>query len=188
MKKKSNSLTKLVIFMLVITMLALIALSATYAKYTSSSKATGTAVIAKWDVAFASGTSTGTSITVDLADTLTSKDSANDFIQPGSKGQIKVTVTNNSDVDATIAANLTDSTADTFKQSQFTVSAVKIGDGTTNVVAAGATADVTIEWEWTYDKDTAADTDDTSIGEAATTTAKTICTLDLTATQVDPNA
>lgn len=189
MKRKNSNFTKVVMVMLVLTMLALVALSGTYAKYVTSDTATGTAVIAKWDVAFSDGSdSTNTTLTIDLADTLTNGNDSDTFIQPGSKGTITVTVTNNSDVDATISAELTDSSSSTFTKSQFTVGSVTIGDGTDDTVAAGDTKDVTIEWEWTYDVSTDADTEDTSLGEDATGDTTTICTLKLTATQVDPNA
>lgn len=49
-KTNRNSLTKTVALMLLITMIALVLISGTFAKYTSSVTASDSAVVAKWDV------------------------------------------------------------------------------------------------------------------------------------------
>lgn len=86
-------------------MLALIALSETYSKYTTAQKGTGTAVIARWEINFKNGaTDLSDNFYIDLASTMTSKDKANNFIQPGSKGSFKITVANKSQVPATVDA------------------------------------------------------------------------------------
>lgn len=190
MKKRENSLEKKVLIMLLIVILAIIALSGTYAKYTTSTTGTGKAAIADWDIKFSDGTNniTTTSFDIDLANTMTSKDSTNAFIQPGSKGSFTITVTNDSDVPATVSASVTDSSSTIFNQKQFTLTT---GGTDAATVAAGESKEITVSWEWTYNKSTDADTDDTTIGtsdKADGTTKNTICTIQLTATQVDPNA
>ena len=47
---KNKSLTKLTAFVLLVTMIALIIISGTFAKYTSEYDGEGTAIVAKWDV------------------------------------------------------------------------------------------------------------------------------------------
>ena len=189
MKKKSNNSFKALILMLVLTMFALIALSGTYAKYTSEVSGTGTAIVAKWDIDFKNGDTdlaATENFEIDLAKTMTSADSANTFIQPGSKGSFTITVTNNSQVPATVVASVSDESADIFSKGQFTLTI----DGATTgeEIQPNATKDLKIDWEWAYSA-TDADTDDTTIGQASDgTTAQTICGITLSATQVDPNA
>ena len=47
-KSNDNNLTKAIIFILLISMIAMILVSGTYAKYTSSASGTATATVAKW--------------------------------------------------------------------------------------------------------------------------------------------
>lgn len=47
---KNKSLTKLTALVLLVTMIALVIISGTFAKYTSEYKGEGTAIVAKWDV------------------------------------------------------------------------------------------------------------------------------------------
>lgn len=47
---KNKSLTKLTAFVLLVTMIALVIISGTFAKYTSEYNEEGTAIVAKWDV------------------------------------------------------------------------------------------------------------------------------------------
>ena len=110
--KKKNNLTSAVVLMLIITLLALIALASTYAKYTTSASGTGTAIIGKWDIDFKNGESElSDQFKIDLADTMTSADSTNEFIQPGSTGEFTITIKNNGQVPATITAQVTDSSS-----------------------------------------------------------------------------
>ncbi len=189
--KQNSKFLKVVIALIILTMLALIALSGTYAKYTTSKTGTGTAVVANWDIDFTDGNNAEiTSFDVNLADTITSNDSGNTFIQPGSKGTFTIKVTNNSQVSASLKAIITNKSNTTFTQDQFTFTVTDDGtdvtDGT-STLAPGATRTLKVDWEWVYNKTADADTEDTTLGEGATTP-KTIYTVELTATQVNPNA
>ncbi len=178
---------KTFIVILLITIVAAIALSATYAKYVSKITATSNGVIAKWDIDFeGNGTAQTTDFTVDLAKTMTP---TADFIQPGSSGSFNVVVTNNGDVPSKISANLADQSSTLFKKGQFTISLAGDASGADVVIAPSASKTLTVNWNWDYEMtDNASDADDTSIGTASTQTAETLCTVTLTATQVDPNA
>lgn len=187
MIKKSTNLSKIVVLLLILTMLALIALSGTYAKYTTSMSGTGTATIAKWDIDFKNGENAlSENFTIDLAKTMTSADNANAFIQPGSAGSFTITVTNNSDVAATISAEVTDQSATIFKNGQFTLTTV---GNSAEEIAAKSSKEVTINWKWNYEADSEVETvdkADTKIGEESTKAAQTVCAIKLTATQVQP--
>lgn len=189
MTKKNTNLSKTVGLLLVLTLLALIAISGTYAKYTTSVSGNATAVIAKWDIKFTNGDSTiSNDFNIDLAKTMTSSDKANTFIQPGSEGSFKVKVTNDSDVTAVVVATVSDNSSTIFKNGQFTLTV----DGNTAAegveVAPNGSKEVTITWKWNYeatdDKDTV-DVADTTIGTSSDKTAQTICGITLSATQKD---
>ena len=175
--------------LLVLTLLALIAISGTYAKYTTSVSGNATAVIAKWDIKFTNDTKTiANNFNIDLAKTMTSSDNANTFIQPGSQGSFKVKVTNDSDVPAMVVATVSDNSNTIFQNGQFTLTV----EGNTAAegveVAEKASKEVTITWKWNYEsadnKDTV-DVADTKIGTGSDKTAQTICGITLSATQKD---
>lgn len=189
MTKKNTNLSKTVGLLLVLTLLALIAISGTYAKYTTSVSGNATAVIAKWDIKFTNGDNTiSNNFNIDLAKTMTSSDKANTFIQPGSQGSFKVKVTNDSDVAAIVVATVSDNSSTIFQNGQFTLTV----DGNTAAegveVAPKGSKEVTIAWKWNYEsednKDTV-DVADTTIGTNSDKTAQTICGITLSATQKD---
>ena len=189
MTKKNTNLSKIVGFLLVLTLLALIAISGTYAKYTTSVSGSATAVIAKWDIKFTNGAETiSNNFNIDLSKTMTSSDKANEFIQPGSEGSFKVKVTNDSDVTAVIVATVSDNSSTIFRNGQFTLT---VDGNTANEgveVAAKGSKEVTLTWKWNYasadNKDTV-DAADTAIGTSSGKTAQTICGITLSATQKD---
>ncbi len=189
MTKKNTNLSKTVGLLLVLTLLALIAISGTYAKYTTSVSGNATAVIAKWDIKFTNDTKTiANNFNIDLAKTMTSSDKTNTFIQPGSQGSFKVKVTNDSDVPAMVVATVSDNSNTIFQNGQFTLTV----EGNTAAegveVAPKASKEVTITWKWNYEsadnKDTV-DAADTVIGTGSDKTAQTICGITLSATQKD---
>lgn len=190
--KKRSGLSRAVVLMLVLTMLALIAIAGTYAKYTAGATGTATAVVGKWDINFLNGEEElSQNFTIDLADTMTSADSTNDFIQPGSSGSFTIKVKNDGQVPAKIVAEVSDSSSSVFTSGQFTLETTGDTEGEGEVVNPKSEKEVTITWSWTYDKDStgAADTQDTTLGEASDGIAtKTLCNITLKATQVDPNA
>lgn len=187
MTKKNTNLSKTVGLLLVLTLLALIAISGTYAKYTTSVSGNATAVIAKWDIKFTNDTKTiANNFDIDLAKTMTSSDKTNTFIQPGSQGSFKVKVTNDSDVPAMVVATVSDNSNTIFQNGQFTLTV----EGNTAAegveIAPNGSKEVTITWKWNYeataDKDTV-DAADTKIGTGSDKTAQTICGITLSATQ-----
>lgn len=187
MTKKNTNLSKTVGLLLVLTLLALIAISGTYAKYTTSVSGNATAVIAKWDIKFTNDEKTiANNFDIDLAKTMTSSDKTNTFIQPGSQGSFKVKVTNDSDVPAMVVATVSDNSNTIFQNGQFTLTV----DGSTSAdgveIAPNGSKEVTITWKWNYeataDKDTV-DAADTVIGTGSDKTAQTICGITLSATQ-----
>ena len=190
MKKKNSNLTKVVILMLIVTMLALIAISGTYAKYTTTVNGTGTAIIGKWDINLEDATAQPLqeNFNIDLADTITGG-SEDNFIQPGSSGSFTITVNNDGDVPAKVTASLGNEYTSIFKQGQFSISITApegAGDGVT--IEPASSQDVTITWAWEYNKDSTgtADEDDTTIGSTSDRSAETICEITLTATQINP--
>lgn len=187
MKKKSSTLVKTIILMLIVTMLALIAISGTYAKYTTTTSGTGTAIIGKWDVNLANAEAAPLEqdFTIDLAETMTNSEAT--FIQPGSTGSFTITVNNAGDVPAKVSASLSDTYTEMFTKGQFTMNITApagVADGVT--IEPSASEDVTITWTWAYDG--SADEEDTTIGSSSSQTAETICGITLTATQVNPGA
>lgn len=189
MTKKNTNLSKTVGLLLVLTLLALIAISGTYAKYTTSVSGNATAVIAKWDIKFTNDEKTiANNFDIDLAKTMTSSDKTNTFIQPGSQGSFKVKVTNDSDVPAMVVATVSDNSNTIFQNGQFTLTVE--GNTAAEGVEVGpkASKEVTITWKWNYEsadnKDTV-DVADTKIGTGSDKTAQTICGITLSATQKD---
>ncbi len=190
--KENRNLSTIVVLLLILTLLALIALSETYSKYTTAQKGTGTAVIAKWEINFKNGaTDLSDNFDIDLASTMTSKDKANNFIQPGSKGSFKITVENKSQVPATVVAKVSDSSSTIFKNGQFVLTTTDGTDDNGVTITPNNSKEVTVNWEWKYevaDSTATVDAADTTIGQSSNGAANTICGITLSAVQVDPNA
>lgn len=187
MKQKRNTST-LIVIALLLALLSMVAVSGTYAKYTTTASSKGQAIVAKWNFAAKVGENTITNdYTINLADyceTGLVTVSGVKKIQPGSKGTITVTVDNsNSDVAANITATATKANGATLDENQFEV---KVQDGSPTSVAAGATAEVKIDWEWKYE--TTDDSKDTTVGNNAADTAIDLINLSITGTQVNPSS
>lgn len=172
---KKRNLTTLTVVALLLVLLTLIAVSGTYAKYTTTITGSSTAVIAKWNFSATDeqGTKLEEDFVINLADTATvgkvtvgEGDSAVNKIQPGSKGAIVITIDNtDSDVAAslTIEATAIDGSPLTADQFTFKDPVIKNADGTEiSSVPAGETATATVEWEWIYDSGN--DEADTTVG------------------------
>ena len=119
--KRDNKVTKYAIILLALTMIALILVSGTYAKYTSTATGADTAKIAKWSILVGDkeiAEKTAQTVTFGLfseikeADTTNAEDNVKSgkIIAPGTGGSINVEVKNKSEVDAqyTITYALTD--------------------------------------------------------------------------------
>lgn len=196
---KKRNLTTLTIVAVLLVLLTLIAVSGTYAKYTTTITGSSTAVIAKWNFK-ASETTVGElsstqTFTIDLADTATvgkvtvgEGDDAVNKIQPGSKGEIEITIDNTgSDVAATL--NIEAKTIEGAKLSEtqfdFSEPVIKVDGATATSVPAGKTGTAVVTWEWLYNADDAADN---SVGKGTEATNGTpIQLIDLVVTGYQAN-
>lgn len=193
MNKKS--LTTLTVIALLLVLLTLIAVSGTYAKYTTTIEGKSTAIVAKWNFTAKNGTTeleedfvidlgaTATVGAVPVGDTKK--------IQPGSKGEIVITIDNTaSDVAASLQIEATAIEGSPLTAAQFTFSDPVIknsSDEEIESVPAGETATATVTWEWVYDSgNDAADTTVGSNDAAQAGTAVDFIGLTVTGYQANP--
>ncbi|MDO4282631.1 MAG: hypothetical protein Q4D02_03265 [Clostridia bacterium] len=99
---KKNKTMRLVSITLLFAMIALVLVSGTYAKYTSSFSGTDTAIVAKWDVSDGNAFDSFDLFTTvkDSDGTSVEDDVKTDRIAPGTSGAFTVELTNNSEVTA----------------------------------------------------------------------------------------
>ena len=196
--KRDNTLMKFTTFVLLITIVAIALVSGTYAKYTSTATATGTAKVAKWSIELNGDeiTTMGDDETVsfDLFDTLkeddvsTNEDNVADgVIAPGTGGAFALEVENLSEVDAeyTIDFQVTNASSVPVEFSTDNGATWKawneIVDITTTAVDMEETSTVNVQWRWDFDAN-----DDTALGIAAQTAAPEVTvTATITVDQVD---
>ena len=201
MKKENKiSMKTLIVLLLLIVMLTLVAVSGTYAKYTTSLTGKAQAVVAHWEFTAKKGEQVlEDTFTIDLGETITNDSgvgSDEKRIQPGSKGEIVITVDNSkSDVDAKLDLTVNAKSDSIFSTKQFVLSSADIkvdgaAIGEDNVIKAKKTATVTIPWEWKYDVETTTDSDDTEDGKNAVAdeSAKELVEITVKGTQVEPGA
>ena len=199
---KKNRMMRLASILLVCVLLTTSVISGTFAKYTSSATATDTASVAKWqinvgDVNIAQATTQ--TITFNLFDTINDTDGSGaethvsaGLIAPGTMGTFGVTITNNSEVDATIKAALS------AKETGGDIPLLYSADGSAWVsdladltvqedLKPGEDVDVSVQWQWIFEVDEAGNTADTLLGIAAASgTAPAVeVTMAVTATQID---
>lgn len=151
MKKKNIS--KFTAIVLLITVLTVIALAGTYAKYTSSFTGTGSVQTANWnvDVSVDGGTTYSTSaLSLEIGDK----------VYPGGSGNVgTVTVRNNSNlVNASIASisisnvkidNVAITTGHPL-DGEFTLSIAPATGSSSSVAANGGTSTYDVSYEWSY--------------------------------------
>lgn len=164
-RKEENNLTKFAILILFITMVALILVSGTYAKYTTSVTGIATATVAKWsievnntEIAVANPT-----VTFDLFKTINDSGNTADEtdvvdtkIAPGTEGSFDLVIENLSEVTATYQVEF--ELTNTGKVPlEFSVNG---GDWAGTLSAATAKADlaaktgtetVTVDWRWAFE-------------------------------------
>ncbi|MBR1802460.1 MAG: hypothetical protein IJ777_00560 [Clostridia bacterium] len=188
--KKSNSLIKFTTFVLLITIVAIVLVSGTYARYTSTASGTDTATVAKWsfkvggtDIA---GTTEKTGMTFDIFSTLKGADATTaeanvktkdgSMIAPGTGGSFKIALENTSDVTAeyrvvyTIEKN-TDNIPLEFSKdgSTWSKNISSITQDYTEI-AIGAKADTTtVYWRWSFEGSDSTDYKTTQTDETDTT-------------------
>ena len=210
---EKNKTMKMILITLLIAMIALVLVSGTYAKYTSSASGSDTARVAKWS--FNVG---GTDIvaentfTFDLFKTIKDTDgkdetdvvsaNADRVIAPGTRGSFDLVLENKSETSAKYGITYTVTNTESIPV-QFSVNGtdwkdnieelnISASDTKTKLEANDGTATITIQWKWDYEntkenatteEKKATDEKDMTLGKAGT--AKLIVQADVTATQID---
>lgn len=206
--KKDNRTVKFAIIVLALTMIALILVAGTYAKYTSSGSGTDSVKVAKWSfkVGDKDITTATESFTFDLFKTIKDSDGnanetdvkAGKIIAPGTSGEFSFDVENTSEVNAKYSLSYT-VTNDGNIPVEFSVddgpwvSALDSKNVTDKAIAMGVKETVKVKWRWAYEGSSSTnfqssqkDNTDTALGVTAQGTANTLTVkIDASATQVD---
>lgn len=188
---KNNKTVKFMALVLFVTILAIILVSGTYAKYTTSATGSDTATVAKWSIKLGNediAKSTEKTFTIDLFSTITNTDGSEEknvkktdgtLIAPGTMGSftlaslknesevnakysVTYTISNESGVPLEFTTNKDDESS---WKSDFT--AVNVSNEALATDATATTA--TVYWRWAFTKDTARDTSDTTLGTTTPT-------------------
>lgn len=185
---KGNKLVKLMAFVLLVTVLAIILVSGTYAKYTTSATGTDTAKVALWSIKINDediAKAETKELTVDLFSTITNTDGTDEknvsktdgsLIAPGTMGSFNlVSIENASEVNATYSVTYTLTGAEGIPL-QFTTTKDNEGSWSNSLpsvnvtnadLKAGAKADGTVVyWRWAFDGN---DETDTNLGTTTPT-------------------
>ena len=190
---EKNKTMKMILITLLIAMIALVLVSGTYAKYTSSASGSDTARVAKWSFNVGENDIVAKdTFTFDLFKTITDTDvvsaNADKVIAPGTSGSFDLVLENKSETSAKYGITYTVTNTASIPV-QFSVNGKDWTDNLANVVesdtdtklaANNGTKTITIQWKWAYDGD---DTTDVNLGKVGT--AKLIVQADVTATQID---
>ena len=182
---KKNNTSKLVVFALLITLIAVILVCSTYAKYVTDATGSDTATVAKWSIKV--GDTDITTATGDLSFNIFNtikNDDGNDennvsktdgtLIAPGTMGSFKIALQNDSEVTAsckvTYSIDNTDiplvfSTDEGDSKTWKSLSELNQSITAENI-AAGASGNTTpIYWKWAFNN--GKDTKDTTLGKTA---------------------
>lgn len=188
---KNNKTVKFMALVLFVTILAIILVSGTYAKYTTSATGSDTATVAKWSIKLGDediAKSTEKTFTIDLFSTITNTDGSEEknvkktdgtLIAPGTMGSFTLlSLKNESEVNAKYSVTYTLSNEsgvplefttnkddESSWKSDFT--AVNVSNEALATDATATTA--TVYWRWAFTKDTARDTSDTTLGTTTPT-------------------
>lgn len=188
---KNNKTVKFMALVLFVTILAIILVSGTYAKYTTSATGSDTATVAKWSIKLGNediAKSTEKTFTIDLFSTITNTDGSEEknvkktdgtLIAPGTMGSFTLlSLKNESEVNAKYSVTYTLSNEsgvplefttnkddESSWKSDFT--AVNVSNEALATDATATTA--TVYWRWAFTKDTARDTSDTTLGTTTPT-------------------
>lgn len=194
-----NKTMKMILITLLIAMIALVLVSGTYAKYTSSASGSDTARVAKWSFNVGENDIVAKdTFTFDLFKTITDTDgktetdvvsaNADKVIAPGTSGSFDLVLENKSETSAKYGIIYTVTNTASIPV-QFSVNGKDWTDNLANVVesdtdtkldANNGRKTIKIQWKWAYDGD---DTTDVNLGKVGT--AKLIVQADVTATQID---
>jgi len=182
---KKNKLTSLAILVLALTIVTMMLVSGTFAKYTKQYSGTSTATVAHFAVGEVSSTSLNLFSTINETDATTAEEHVvSGKIAPGTGGKFNVTLTNSSEVavDYTLAITETQNGNVPIEYSidgTTYVTAANFSSVATGLLGIGSTtptnATVTVYWRWAFTGDASdnytssqSDTTDTALGEAAT--------------------
>lgn len=188
---KNNKTVKFMALVLFVTILAIILVSGTYAKYTTSATGSDNARVAKWSIKLGDediAKSTEKTFAIDLFSTITNTDGSEEknvkktdgsLIAPGTMGSFTLlSLKNESEVNAKYSVTYTLSNEsgvplefttnkddESSWKSDFT--AVNVSNEALATDATATTA--TVYWRWAFTKDTARDTSDTTLGTTTPT-------------------
>lgn len=177
-----------------VAVLSLTLVSGTWAKYTQTVTGTANAQVAKWSVKVNDATLASDSqfINFDLFKTIKDSDGTSDEqdvkagkIAPGTQGQFKFVLTNNSDVNVKATVNLT-----VTNEKNIPVVLTYTGNGETDAtiptqividkIGMSGSSEITFNWEWPFEGN---DTTDTGLGLEGT--AAITVSAEITFTQID---
>lgn len=179
---KGNKILKLTGTVMFVSVLAVILVSSTYAKYTSSASGSDTATVAKWSIKLNNQDITQVErVNFGLFDTIydtdgqtVEEDVAEGKIAPGTSGKFNLELENNSEVTAEYTINFTLTGAEglplefkigngswTSNLTDIPATELAMDDDTTSADEGKAT--VPVEWKWAYER-TDKDAEDTGFG------------------------
>ena len=188
---KNNRIVKFMVLVLFVTILAIILVSGTYAKYTTSATGSDTATVAKWSIKLGDediAKSTEKTFAIDLFSTITNTDGSEEtnvkktdksLIAPGTMGSITLlSLKNESEVNAKYSVTYTllnesgvplEFTTNKDDESSWKsdITAVNVSNEALAMDATATTA--TVYWRWAFTKDKARDTSDTTLGTTTPT-------------------
>ena len=202
---EKNKTMKMISITLLIVMIALILVSGTYAKYTSSATGSDSARVAKWAFNVGGTDIASNTFKFDLFKTIKDSDgneendvvSANGdkVIAPGTSGSFDISLENKSEVSAKYGIKFTVTNTKSIPI-QFSTDGNTWTDSLTNIaaddtktkLAPNGTKTITVQWKWAYEdtnEDTKETTDakDLALGTAGTATITV--SAEVTATQAD---
>jgi len=179
---KDNKILKLTGTVMFVSVLAVILVSSTYAKYTSSASGSDTATVAKWAIKLNNEDITQVeSVNFGLFDTIYDTDGENvegnvaeGKIAPGTSGKFNLELENDSEVTAEYTINFTLTGAEGLPLefsldgqtwgdlNNVTAQTLAMDDAETTEVDEGK-ATVTVQWRWAYER-TDKDAEDTGFG------------------------
>lgn len=201
---RKNKLASFTALVLLVTIIALVLVSGTYAKYTTELSANDTATVAKFAVGGLDSTSFdlfATAVT-EVDGTTADEDVAEGKIAPGTGGKFTVTLTNNSDVAVEYTLALAETENENAIPIEYSLNGSTYVTAANFASASGAkgtlnigsttptTKELVVYWRWAYVgtdstnyQDAQTDETDTALGTAGTATVKVTATA--TFTQVD---
>ena len=184
-KKRSSMMVRLVAALAVTMMFTMCFVGGTFAKYTSSATGTDSATVAKWDIKVGgTNIATNNTFTFNLFETIKDSNGIDDesdmspvdgsIIAPGTRGSFDIVIKNDSQVNATYAIDYTVTNTNNIPV-KFSVDGTNWFDDINYLdlrsvaINMGATATVTVQWMWEFER-IDGDTQDTTLGSAASAT------------------